>query len=58
VITKNVPPYSIMTGNPARHAGWISQAGSKLDFDPQGLAICSQTGRRYKLENGIVDPAQ
>jgi UDP-2-acetamido-3-amino-2,3-dideoxy-glucuronate N-acetyltransferase len=56
VVTKNVLAYSIMTGNPARHSGWISDAGIKLLFNAEGLAECQQTGRKYKLKNGIVDP--
>ncbi len=57
VVTKNVLPYSIMTGNPARHTGWVSEAGIKLNFNPQGIAQCSHSGKVYKLENGRVDLA-
>lgn len=57
VVTKNVLPYSVMTGNPARQSGWVSEAGIRLDFDAGGMAVCGQTGKRYKLENGLVDPA-
>jgi UDP-2-acetamido-3-amino-2,3-dideoxy-glucuronate N-acetyltransferase len=57
VVTKNVLAYSIMTGNPALQAGWISEAGIKLNFDVEGLAICPQTGKSYKLENGFVNAA-
>lgn len=56
VVTKNVLPYSIMTGNPARQSGWVGEAGIKLDFDDRGMATCPQTGRKYKLENGLIDP--
>ncbi|HLG41513.1 MAG TPA: acyltransferase [Chitinophagaceae bacterium] len=58
VITKNVLPYALMTGNPGRQAGWVSEAGIKLDFDSGGVAKCPQTGRVYKLENGFIVPAQ
>lgn len=58
VVTKNVSPYAIMTGNPARQTGWISQAGLKLDFDPEGKAVCPHSKRLYYLKNGIVDPGQ
>jgi UDP-2-acetamido-3-amino-2,3-dideoxy-glucuronate N-acetyltransferase len=58
VVTKNVLPYALVTGNPARQSGWISKAGIKLDFNGQGLAKCSETGEVYKLENGFVDTAQ
>jgi UDP-2-acetamido-3-amino-2,3-dideoxy-glucuronate N-acetyltransferase len=58
VVTKSVLPFAIMTGNPARHAGWISEAGIKLNFNNLGIAICPQTGSTYKLENGFVIPAR
>lgn len=58
VVVKNVLSYSIVTGNPARQTGWISEAGMRLQFNAEGIAICPQTKRQYKLENGIVDPAQ
>lgn len=57
VVTKNVLACSIMTGNPARQTGWVSEAGIKLNFNANGLAICPQSGRAYKLENGFVNPA-
>jgi UDP-2-acetamido-3-amino-2,3-dideoxy-glucuronate N-acetyltransferase len=56
VITKNVLPYSIMTGNPARQTGWISEVGINLHFNADGLAVCPQTGKTYKLKNGFVYP--
>ncbi len=58
VVTKNVLPYALMTGNPARQTGWVSEAGIKLDFDTDGVATCSHSKRTYKLKNGIVDPGQ
>jgi UDP-2-acetamido-3-amino-2,3-dideoxy-glucuronate N-acetyltransferase len=58
VVTKTVLPYALMMGNPARQQGWVSEAGTKLHFDTAGVAICSQTGKRYSLKNGIVDLAQ
>jgi UDP-2-acetamido-3-amino-2,3-dideoxy-glucuronate N-acetyltransferase len=58
VVTKNVLPFAVMMGNPARRTAWVSEAGIKLQFQPDGVAICPQSGRRYKLENGIVDLAQ
>jgi UDP-2-acetamido-3-amino-2,3-dideoxy-glucuronate N-acetyltransferase len=56
VVTKNVLAYSIITGNPGRQSGWISEAGIRLNFNGEGIAECQQTGRVYKLKNGIVDP--
>ncbi|MBL7739750.1 MAG: N-acetyltransferase [Chitinophagaceae bacterium] len=58
VVTKNVLPYALMAGNPARQTGWMSQAGVKLEFGNGNIAVCPVTGQIYKLENGIVDLAQ
>lgn len=54
VVTHNVPPYALVVGNPARQIGWISEYGHRLNFDPQGLASCSESGEKYKLENNKV----
>ena len=54
VVTKNVKPYALMVGNPARQIGWVSEHGEKLVFDSLGLAICPATGTRYLLSNGQV----
>ncbi|MDP4261634.1 MAG: acyltransferase [Bacteroidota bacterium] len=58
VVTKNVLAYSVMTGNPARQNGWVSEAGIRLNFDSEGMAKCPQTNRVYKLKNGMVGPVQ
>ena len=57
VVTKNVLAYAIITGNPARQSGWVSEAGIKLNFNASGIAKCPQTGKLFKLENGIVEIA-
>jgi UDP-2-acetamido-3-amino-2,3-dideoxy-glucuronate N-acetyltransferase len=54
VVTKEVKPYSLVVGNPARHTGWMSEYGQKLIFDGNGVATCPESGERYKLENGMV----
>jgi len=54
VVTKDVPPYALVVGNPARQTGWMSEYGHKLKFDADGLASCPESGDRYKLENGKV----
>ena len=54
VVTKNVKPYSLVVGNPARQAGWMSEYGHKLIFDGKGFAVCPESGDRYRLENGTV----
>ncbi len=58
MVTKNVLAYSIVTGNPARQSGWISRVGIRLEFNADGLAVCSQTNETYKLKNGFVAPSQ
>lgn len=54
VITRDVKPYALMAGNPARQIGWVSEYGEKLQFDASGYAICPATGVKYKLTNGNV----
>lgn len=54
VVTKDVPPYSLWVGNPARQAGWVSRAGHKLDFK-DGMAVCPETGAHYRLADGRVE---
>lgn len=55
VVTKSVEPYALMLGNPARHAGWMSEYGHRLEFDEEGKASCPESGEQYKLENGKVE---
>lgn len=54
VVTKNVPDYALVIGNPARQTGWMSEYGHKLKFDLNGEAACPESGERYKLVNGKV----
>lgn len=54
VVTKDVPNFALMVGNPARRVGWVSRYGEKLSFDAQGFATCPATGERYQLNDGIV----
>lgn len=54
VVTRNVKPYSLVIGNPARQSGWMSEYGHKLVFDNNGIATCSESGERYRLENNEV----
>jgi len=54
VVTKEVKPYALVVGNPARQTGWMSESGHKLIFDKSGIAICSESGERYRLEEGNV----
>ncbi|MEI7676748.1 MAG: acyltransferase [Bacteroidales bacterium] len=54
VITKNIPSYSLWTGNPAQQKGWVSEHGHKLNFDETGKAICLESGEEYLLSEGNV----
>lgn len=54
VITKNVKPYALVVGNPARQKGWVSRNGHKLTFNDEGVAVCPETGEKYKLKEGLV----
>jgi UDP-2-acetamido-3-amino-2,3-dideoxy-glucuronate N-acetyltransferase len=54
VVTKNIPDYALVIGNPAKQAGWMSEYGHKLNFDKSGEASCEESGEKYLLKNGIV----
>lgn len=54
VITKEVRPYALVVGNPARQTGWMSEFGHKLSFGPDGIAVCPESGEKYRLEDGSV----
>jgi len=54
VVTKAVPDYALVVGNPAKQTGWMSEAGHKLKFDDNGIAICPERGERYELRDGRV----
>ena len=54
VVTKEVPDYALMIGNPAKNIGWMNDYGERLNFDSVGIAICDKTGVKYKLSNNLV----
>ncbi len=54
VVTKDVPDFALVVGNPAKIKGWYSEAGKKLIFDEKGFASCEKSGKKYKLENNLV----
>lgn len=54
VVTKDIPDFALVVGNPARIVGWFSEAGVKLVFDKEGIAFCEKSNKKYKLENGVV----
>lgn len=54
VVTRDVKPYALVVGNPARQTGWMSEYGHKLRFDDRGIAVCPESGEKYKIEDGNV----
>ena len=54
VVTKDVPPYALIIGNPGKQVGWMSEFGHRLNFDADGIAICPESNERYQLQNRIV----
>ncbi len=54
VVTKTVPPFALVVGNPAKQLGWISEFGHRLKFDSKGQATCPESGDKYILEDGKV----
>jgi UDP-2-acetamido-3-amino-2,3-dideoxy-glucuronate N-acetyltransferase len=55
VVTKNVPAYALLVGNPAQQIGWMSEYGHRLEFDSMGFALCKESGQEYKLLNKKVE---
>lgn len=54
VVTKDVPEYALLVGNPAVQIGWVSAFGHRLEFDDKGKATCPESGQNYSLANGKV----
>lgn len=54
VVTKEVPAYALVVGNPSKQIGWMSEYGHRLNFDENGEAICPESNEKYKLSNGKV----
>jgi UDP-2-acetamido-3-amino-2,3-dideoxy-glucuronate N-acetyltransferase len=54
VVTKDVPAYALVIGNPGKQVGWMSEYGHRLHFDEAGMAICPESGEKYELKNGEV----
>ncbi|MCQ2607703.1 MAG: acetyltransferase [Bacteroidales bacterium] len=54
VVTKNVKPYALVVGNPAKQIGWVSENGQKLVFDATNCAVCPETKQIYELQGGQV----
>lgn len=55
VVTKPVPPYALIIGNPGVQTGWMSEYGHKLNFDLNGKAFCTESGEHYQLKDDKVE---
>lgn len=54
VVTKSLPAYALVVGNPSKQIGWMSEYGHRLNFDEAGIAVCAESGEKYRLQNNIV----
>ncbi|WP_242929569.1 acyltransferase [Pontibacter vulgaris] len=54
VVTKHVPAYALVVGNPSKQIGWMSEYGHRLEFNKENMATCPESGQVYKLENNQV----
>jgi UDP-2-acetamido-3-amino-2,3-dideoxy-glucuronate N-acetyltransferase len=54
VVTKDVPSYALIVGNPGRQKGWMSEYGQKLVFNSENMAVCPESNQEYLLENNVV----
>ena len=54
VVTKTVPAYALLVGNPAKQIGWVGEYGHRLEFNKDGIAVCPESKQQYKLENNAV----
>lgn len=54
VVTKPILAYALVVGNPARHIGWMSEFGHRLQFDKNAEATCKESGQKYFIENSLV----
>jgi UDP-2-acetamido-3-amino-2,3-dideoxy-glucuronate N-acetyltransferase len=54
VVTKEIPDFALVVGNPSRQIGWVSEYGHRLNFDSNNIAICNESNQQYKLENNSV----
>ncbi len=55
VVTKTVPAYALVVGNPAKQIGWVSEYGHRLEFDAEGIAFCLETKQKYQLWDNVVN---
>ena len=54
VVTKTIPAYALVVGNPAKQIGWVGEYGHRLVFNDKGIAVCPESKQEYKLDNNTV----
>lgn len=54
VVTRDVKPYALVIGNPAKQTGWMSEYGHRLNFDETGSAVCPESGEKYVIKDGVI----
>jgi UDP-2-acetamido-3-amino-2,3-dideoxy-glucuronate N-acetyltransferase len=54
VVTREVKPYALVVGNPSKQIGWMSEYGHRLEFNSEGVAICPESGDKYKLHDDSI----
>jgi UDP-2-acetamido-3-amino-2,3-dideoxy-glucuronate N-acetyltransferase len=54
VVTRHVPDYALVVGNPSRQIAWMSEYGQRLKFDEEGIASCPESGQKYMLDNNVA----
>jgi len=54
VVTKTVPAYALVVGNPSKQIGWMSEYGHRLNFDDKGIAVCPESNEKYELKDNQV----
>lgn len=54
VVTKNIPAFALVVGNPARQLGWVGEYGHRLHFNAEGIATCPESGQVYQLTDNVV----
>ena len=57
VVTKPVPAYALIVGNPGKQIGWVSEYGHRLHFDANNVAICPESNETYHVKNNLVSKA-
>ena len=57
VVTKYVPPFALIVGNPGKQIGWMSEFGHRLNFDENNKALCPESGDTYLIEDNQVRKA-